>query len=248
MSVFKRNQTWSYNVKWTDRKGTRHQKTKGGFPTKRDAQRAERELMTQIDRRKFPGRSGLTVENYICNYWLPHRQGLGKLKESTYETYKMLINAYIVPGLGSLRLEDLDTYEIESFIVDLCTHGRIKAGSKSGTKLKPKTVRNIVSVLQKSLQDAVKWKMITHNPAKLAEKPQVTKQDIDFMSPQNLMKYVRSLQDNRYRAALQLVALTGMRRGELLGLSWEDVNFELGTVKIKVGRIRAGNKIIMDTP
>jgi integrase len=62
------------------------------------------------------------------------------------------------------------------------------------------------------------------------------------------MKYVASIQGHRYGPVLQLVALTGMRRGELLGLSWKDVDFKAGTINIHRARIRAGNQTIFDTP
>ena len=248
MSVYKRNKTWTAHAKWTDRDGKPQQKAKGGFPTKKAAQKAEREILGRVDSGRQMGGKSPSLADYLVDIWLPKHRQLSKLKASTYETYKMLISVYICPRIGHLRIDEIRTQHLESFYIDLQENGRAK-GLKDGSKsLSAKTVRNIASIIHKALKDAVRLNQIAFNPSDSAIKPKMEMHEADFMTPENLMKYVASIQDHRYGPALQLVALTGMRRGELLGLSWKDVDFKTGKINIHRTRIRAGNMTIFDTP
>ena len=248
MSVYKRNKTWTAHAKWTDRQGKPQQKTKGGFPTKKAAEKAEREILSRVDSGRQIGGSSPTLAEYLTEIWLPKHHQLMNLKASTYESYKMQILVYINPNIGHLRTDEIRTQQLESFYIQLQNSGRRK-NRKDGTKtLSGKTVRDIASVIHKALKDAVRLSLIAFNPSDSALKPKVLPSDVDFMTPLNLIKYVASIQGHRYGPVLQLVALTGMRRGELLGLSWKDVDFNTGKINIHRTRIRAGNQTIFDSP
>jgi integrase len=248
MSVYKRNKTWTAHAKWTDRQGVPRQKAKGGFPTKKAAEKKERELLSQADSGRQLGGSSPTLAEYLLEVWLPKHRVLTNLKASTYETYKMLILVYINPSIGHLRIDEISTEHLENFYIEMQNKGRKKTLKNGTIALSSKTVRNIASVIHKALKDAVRLKQIAFNPSDSALKPKLTAPDIDFMTPENLMKYVASIQGHRYGPVLQLVALTGMRRGEILGLSWKDIDFKAGAINIHRTLIRAGNQTIFDTP
>jgi integrase len=248
MSVYKRNKTWTAHPKWTDRQGVPRQKTKGGFPTKKAAEKKEREILSQVDSGRLLGGSSPTLAEYLLETWLPKHRQLSNLKASTYETYKMLISVYINPKIGNTRINEIGTIQLENLFMELQNSGRAKARKDGNQTLSAKTVRNIASIIQKALKDAVRTSLIPFNPSDSALKPKVIPTEADFMTPENLMKYVESIQGHRYGAILQLEALTGMRRGELLGLSWSAIDFKTGTIKIHRTRIRAGNMTIFDTP
>lgn len=248
MSVYKRNKTWTAHAKWTDREGNTRQKTKGGFPTKKAAEKAEREILNQVDSGRQFGGTSPTLAVYLVETWLPKHRQLSNLKQSTHETYKMLINAYIIPRIGHMRIDEIRTQHLEDFYLSLQTEGRARVNKGGKTSLSAKTVRNISSLIHKALKDAVRLNQIAFNPSDSALKPKIDTHEADFLTPDNLKKYVESIQGNRYVAALQLVALTGMRRGELLGLSWKDVDFKSKKINIHRTRIRAGNMTIFDSP
>ncbi len=248
MSVYKRNKTWTAHAKWTDREGKTQQKTKGGFPTKKAAEKEERAILSRVDSGRQLGGSSPTLAEYLLEMWLPKHRLLTKLKASTYETYKMQILVYVNPSIGHLRIDEIRTQHLENFYIEMQSSGRKKTLKDGTNALSSKTVRNLASVIHKALKDAVRLNQIAFNPSDSALKPKLSPPDIDFMTPENLMKYVASIQGHRYGPVLQLVALTGMRRGELLGLSWKDVDFKAGTINIHRARIRAGNQTIFDTP
>ena len=248
MSVYKRNKTWTAHAKWTDRQGVPQQKTKGGFPTKKAAEKKERELLSQVDSGRLLGGSSPVMEDYLQDMWLPKHRQLSNLKASTYETYKMLISVYINPKIGNTRINEIGTIQLENLFMELQNFGRARTRKDGNRTLSAKTVRNIASIIQKALKDAVRTGLIPFNPSDSALKPKLVPTEAKFMTPENLMKYVGSIQGHRYGAILQLEALTGMRRGELLGLSWSAIDFKTGKIKIHRTRIRAGNMTIFDTP
>jgi integrase len=248
MGVYKRGKTWTSHPKWTDHEGIPRQKPKGGFPTKKAAQKHHREYLSSVQSGRQLGGSSPIFSKYLLDDWLPSHLELAKLKASTYETYMMHILVYINPHLGHLRLDEIRTQHLERFYIEMQTNGRRKTLKSGGNRLSPKTVRNFASIIQKALRDAVRLNLIAFNPSDSAQKPKLSQPEIDFMTPDNLIKYVASIQGHRYGPPLQLVALTGMRRGELLGLSWNDVDFKAGTINIHQTRIRAGNRTIFDTP
>jgi integrase len=247
MGVGKRGKTWTAYANWMDQNGEKQQKSEGGFATKKEAQKRQRELLNEVDSGRKPGKSSPKLSDYL-NEWLPKHRNMSHLKESTYETYKMLISVYIIPNIGHLRIGEIRTATLEEFYLHLQTSGRAKTKKDGDTSLSSKTVRNIASLIGKAFKDAVRLGEIPFNPADSAIKPKLNPADVDFMTPDNLRKYVASIQEHDFGFALQLVALTGMRRGELLGLSWKDVDFKTGQIDINRTRIRAGNRIIFDTP
>lgn len=248
MSVYKRNKTWTAHAKWTDRQGKSWQKAAGGFPTKKAAEKEVREILSRVDSGRQLGGSSPTLAKYLLEMWLPKHRKLTNLKESTFETYKMQILVYINPSIGHLHIDEIRTQHLEDFYINMQSNGRKKTLKDGNNSLSSKTVRNLSSVIHKALKDAVRLNQIAFNPSDSALKPKLTPPDVDFMTPENLMKYVASIQGNRNGPVLQLVALTGMRRGELLGLSWKDVDFKTGQINIHRTRIRAGNQTIFDTP
>jgi integrase len=226
----------------------RRQKTIGGFPTKRAAQKAEREYLMGVDSGRQLGRQTPKLADYLVDTWLPRRREIKNLKESTYESYKLIIETQIVPSIGQMRIDAIRAQDVETFIAQLQQTGR-RTPKKDGTKgLSAKTVNNVLSILNTCLKDATRLEMIAYNPAGSALKPTVRQPEVDFMTPENLMKYVASIQQHRYGPVLQLAALTGMRRGEILGLTWDNVDFQKNTIRIKLTRVRAGNRVIYDSP
>lgn len=139
-------------------------------------------------------------------------------KPLTIEKYKVDINNHIKPHIGAVRLQELRAEQIQAFY--------------NGLPLSPKSVRNIHGVLHKALGKAVVLGYIPQNPAGYCELKKAPKPEIVPLDPQQLVPYVRAAQDDSLGNMLTVVVFTGMRRGELMGLCWEQANFAAGSILI----------------
>lgn len=94
--------------------------------------------------------------------------------------------------------------------------------------LAPQTVKHVHKVLHDGLETAMKWGLAEMNAAKLVKAPKVPKHEMRVWNEEQLTQFFREFQNPRYHTFFFLAVTTGMRRGELLGLKWEDIDFENG--------------------
>lgn len=193
----------------------RKQRTKGGFATKKDAQAYLTDAMSAMKAGSFAEPVKVRFGDYLVEQWLPTREI--SLRPSTYSSYVIIINKQVLPELGAIRIQQPTANDIDRFYAKL---------SKSG--LKPKTVRNVHIIIHKALHDAVRKSLIPKNPADAADPPRVRKSDqaqLSVWTPEQLRTFFDGIAKHRLAAAYILAATTGMRRGEVLGLRWCDVDF-----------------------
>ena len=143
----------------------------------------------------------------------------------------------IAPTLGGLPLQALTPTHLNKLYSHLRAAGRA-----------PKTIRNIHGVLSKALADAERWGLVGRNPARLADVPAVTRPKLQVWSPDQTRAFLTTVTGDRLFAAWLLAATTGMRRGELLGLRWIDVDLDSGGVRVAQARVRAGNRVVAGEP
>jgi integrase len=122
-------------------------------------------------------------------------------------------------------------------------YGDLRAAGRA-----PKTIRNIHGVLSKALADAERWGLVGRNAARLADVPAVARPKLRVWSPEQTRAFLAAVVNDRLFAAWLLAATTGMRRGELLGLRWEDIDLEVGVVRVTQARVRAGNHVVAGEP
>ncbi|HET6963220.1 MAG TPA: tyrosine-type recombinase/integrase [Acidimicrobiales bacterium] len=166
----------------------------------------------------------LTVGRYLTEIWLPGVRAV--LRPGTYSSYAMNVRTHMVPGLGSLRLSDLDPPTINAF------YGRLLDGGPR-PPLARSTIRRLHATLRRALRDAVRWGYLGVNPAGDADPPWVPHREMpawDIVQLRTFLAGARS--DPRYELWL-FYALTGTRRGEALGLRWSDVDLEARRVSIR---------------
>ncbi|MBF5083098.1 tyrosine-type recombinase/integrase [Quadrisphaera sp. INWT6] len=206
--------SWAYALEHgRDSNGKRLQTTKGGFPTRAAAQKALQEvahvLMTDVHV------TGVTVADYLST-WLT---GKHALRPKTMALYEDVIRHYLVPGLGTVRLLDLRAHHLDRFYA-ATTVGR------RGTPLSPSTIRRIHAVLRSALNTAVKRRLIPYNPADHIElAPENPKRPRPWTADQS-RRFLAHVSDDRLSALYRLLIATGMRRGEAIGLRWEDVDLD----------------------
>ena len=127
-----------------------------------------------------------------------------------------------IPRLGAAKLEDLDTHTIQLFYNSL---------TKSG--LAPKTVKNIHGVLHAALEQAISNGYIHKNPTAGCKLPKVVRPEIKPLEPEEIARMLKEAKKDAYDNLFIVAMFTGMRQGELLGLSWDNVNFKTGQITIK---------------
>ena len=207
-------------------KGKRRQDWGRGYATRKEADRALRERMAAVEARTYvPGRR-LTLGEYLIDHWLPLMRD--RIKPTTLTGYRRMIDTYVLPHIGSVKLQDLATSQLNRLYVELRESGGTwQSKAKSGPKpLSQKTVRNVHAVISKALNDAVDAGLVMVNVAHRAKPPRATSvsRTIEAWTADELLEFLEFVGDDRLFAFWHLAAHTGMRRGELLGLRWSDVD------------------------
>lgn len=161
-----------------------------------------------------------TVKQYL-EYWLEevHKPSL---KISTYVKYRKLINSYIVPALGHLKLEKLTPQLVKSFY-----------NQKAKDGLSAKTINSIHGVLHKALDNAVLWNLASRNVCDVVSPPRLVKPKKQSLTMEQAHRLLESVRGHRLEMLLTLALTTGLRRGEMLALRWADVDLERRTVAIE---------------
>jgi integrase len=159
------------------------------------------------------------------------------LRPSTLARYEGHVRCAITPALGGLPLQGLMPTHLNKLYGDLRATGRA-----------PTTIRNIHGVLSKALADAERWGLVGRNAARLADVPAVARPKLRVWSPEETRAFLAAVANDRLFAAWLLAATTGMRRGELLGLRWADIDLDAGVVRVAQARVRAGNQVVAGEP
>jgi len=168
----------------------------------------------------------LTLGQYLTGEWLPGVRA--SIRPTTWQHYAGIIDAHVVPRLGGASLSRLRPAQLNSLYADL-----LDAGRRNGSGgLSPKTVRHVHTTLHKALHDAVRWGHLARNPADLASPPVPRTAEMRVWSPEQLRSFLASVRADRLYAAWVLMATTGMRRGEVLGLQWQEVDIDHGRVSV----------------
>ena len=221
-AVVKRGKTYSFvlPLERDPETGRKRQKWVGGFTTKRACEAALAEALGRVQAGTFAADSGrMTVAEYAKD-WLAAIES--SIRPTTFHSYSLVMNSYVVPRLGRLRLSGLTPAQLGRFYAELGT-----SGSKTGGSLSPPTVRYAHTVLGKALQDAVGWGIVEgylfpdtyHLPRKAT--PNMT-----VWSPAEARRFVELVRDDRLYAMWFLLLTTGMRRGEVVGLRWADIDLD----------------------
>lgn len=176
-----------------------------------------------IDAGTYTAPSKMTVGEWL-DIW--SAEYLGGVKPRTAELYKATISTYIKPALGAVKLEALNAHTIQGFYNTLGTEREGKSG------LSPKTVKNIHGVFHKALQQAVKVGYIRFNPADACELPRVEHREIHPLDEDEISRFLTAIHGHRFEALFLVTLFTGMRRGEILGLKWDNVDFDRGMINV----------------
>ncbi len=186
-----------------------HNKTIHG--TKRDAERYRTKILRELDTGTFVEASQRTLEDFLKE-WL-EVSVRPRVRQRTHQDYSSLAARYLIPSLGHLRLSQLSPGDIQRVYADLQERG-----------LSPRTIRYTHSVLYGGLEQAVKWRMLARNPAKLVDLPRQSRREMRVLGPEQAARFLEAARSDRWYALWTVLLTTGLRPGEALALKWSDLD------------------------
>lgn len=225
--------------------GRRRQKWHGGFETRKEAEAARAQLVTDLHRGNYVALSGVTLEAWVEGSWLPTMRS--QVKQSTWDSSSRNMRLHIIPKLGRLKLQQVTPTGLNALYSDLLDSGR-RSGEGG---LSPKTVRYVHSIIHKALADAIDAGLLATNSADKAKPPRNgahAAPEIQTWTAEELSLFLKSVDGHRLEAAWHLAAMTGMRRGEVLGLRWKDVDFRGARVSVHQAFVSVAYEVVASTP
>ena len=202
----------------------RRQHTKGVFATKRDAEAALRDFLSVAATGQVVLPTKITVADYLAG-WLDAVEP--SLAVTASGNYRIIIRCYVLPHLGKHQLSTLRPDHLITAYRTLLARGGRRGGPLSAT-----TVRTTHRILSKALADAVRDGVLSRNPAANVPLPKAVQPELQVWNRVQVATFLTYAATDRLYAAWLLALLCGLRRGELAGLRWSNVDLERGTVRI----------------
>lgn len=233
--VYKRGSTWSWRIDDPNAReqGVRKQPSKGGFRTKKAAEDALSDALASMRAGSWADPSTLTVEGFLVQ-WL--RDCKNDLRPSTHQSYVVAVRR-LLPHIGRVKLQALTTAQIRRAMTDLRERG-----------LAPKTVRNTHIVLRRALGQAMSDSLISRHPMDGIKPPTLERPEHTVWNLDQIREFLHSINNTRLAPMVTLAATSGMRRAELLGLRWRDIDLEVGVVTIVQTLTAVQGKPILTPP
>lgn len=216
--------SWYYAVDLGfDANGKRRLERRGGFRTKTEAQDACDRVASKVRDRTYADDEGLTVSEWL-EEWLTERIKNKKIRPGTYTLYEGHIRSYLKPRLGRIRLRDLRVSQVQRAFAEIAG---LKDGPQAGT------IHRIRTTLRSALNAAKRRQLIGTNPAVDIELPAEKRPEVKPWSAKELGRFLDDVAAHRLAPLFEVAAATGMRRGEICGLRWEDIDLVDGVITVR---------------
>lgn len=216
--------TWEgrYTVGRDPGTGKQVQKSVYGKTQKEVRQRLQ-QITTAIDDGTFSQPSKLTVGQWL-DLW--HKDYLGGVKQATVAHYGSHIETHLKPALGAIRLTDLRPHQIQAL------YNRLLRSNENPDGLSAKSIKNLHGVLHRALKQAVMVGYLRSNPADACILPRAEKREVSFLEEDGIKALLKAIEGHRFERVYRVDLFTGLRQGEILGLTWDCVDFDSGVLTI----------------
>ena len=188
-------------------------------------------MLVEVNTGTYTEPSKLTVSEWM-DMWIADY--LVDVKPRTLDSYKTTVKVHINPAIGSIKLCSLTTPLVQQFYNSL---------QRKNPPLSPKSIKNLHGVLHRALQQAVDIDYLRKNPANNCKLPRIYKQEIQPLDNDAIIAFLKAIKGHKFETIYKVTLFTGMREGEVLGLTWDCINFKTGTVTIskQLQKERGGN-------
>ena len=199
--------------------GKRRQRYETVRGTKSEAQARLNEILHALNKGDYREKSTLTVAEYL-ELWL-REYVRPNLRPRTAEGYETIVRKHVQPALGHIRLTDLSPRRIQSYYVALTD------------RLSAQTIKHHHTLLHRAFEIAITWELLDRNPTQRVRTPKPEPSPARTLSAEEVRRMLRAVQQTDYHMPIHLALYAGLRRGEILGLRWQDVDWEANTLNIR---------------
>ena len=193
--------------------------------TQKEVREKMQAAAVEVNQGTYTTPSKLTVNQWL-DIWASDY--LGGVKPATVTVYTNNIRLHIKPALGAARLADLRPHMVQQFV--------------NGLKLSPASVRLAYKVLHQALEKAVKLEYIPRNPSADCELPRLEQKEIHPLDDNQVSALLEAVKGSLLEPLVTLALFTGLRQSELLGLTWDRIDFQGGTILIDRQLVRTGHR------
>lgn len=236
--------SWVAHATWQE--GGKRRQSKRSFRTKKEAQAALTELLAAHQTGTFVAPSRMPLRDFV-EPWLAALENQGR-KPTTLRGYRTSLHSYVLPRLGNVALQELRASDLDTLYAEL-----LRSGGRRGQGLSMTTVHHVHAAMNKLLHDAERKGLVIRNVAKLANAPTLTTArakgpEMRVWSPDELARFLASIEGNRNEALFRLMAMTGIRRGEVVALRWSDVELAGHRLTVNQAATVMDGEEVVDVP
>lgn len=241
--VYKSGTTWQITIELgLDENGVRQRMFKSTYGTKKEAEKEMQQMLNELDGGTFVEDTKITVASYLRNWIKIYVKP--NLAPTTIDGYKSNVENYIIPQIGTILLQKLSPMHLQDMYLKLSQNGRLDG--KGG--LSPTTIRAIHRTLGKALDQALRMEQIKRNVSTLVTIPKVKPYKAEIYDESELINLLNVAKGTEMEMPITLGATLGLRRGEILGLKWSDINLKESKMTINNNLVSTMAGAVFTTP
>lgn len=191
--------------------------------TQKEVRQLLQQKTTAIDEDSYTEPSKMTVGQWL-EVW--HAEYLGGVKQATVAHYKSHIETNLKPHIGAVKLAALKPHQVQAL------YNKLLRSDTNPKGLSAKTIKNLHGVLHKAMKQAVMLGYIKGNPTDACVLPRVEKKEVSFIEEDGVKALLKAIEGHRFEKVYKVDLFTGMRQGEILGLTWDCVDFDAGILTV----------------
>lgn len=230
----KRSKNYIVYLEYFDKEtNKRKQKNMGSYPLKRDANKRLNEVKEEIYKEKLLLPNEIILQDFLLDFLEKYKMNLSI---TTYNCYMRICKKYIIPLLGDIKLCDIRPIHIQNYVDDLLD------------LLTPQTIKVHLNILNLALKRAYRLKLIKENVVQFVEVPKNKKYKNEIYNAEDMKKLLEKSRETSLELPIILASGLGLRISEILGLTWNNIDFNDFTITIDKITVRDKGQVILKEP